>query len=87
MSLTTKELIDDSLAKKNAKVGTETALATAQTDDANAAIAVATADQAVHDDLSANGQALYVTGDAPPVYEIAAPVDPGTYSLTPIRLA
>lgn len=85
--MTTKELIDAALASTKAKAETETALAAATTAEAHAATDLAASNKAVHDDLAANGQALYLTADTPPAYQVATSVDPDTFALTPIRIA
>lgn len=85
--MATKDLIDAALAKKTAKDTTAAAVVTATSNDTQAGTDLTAADQAVHDDLTANGQALYVSTDSPPVYSVATAVDPGSFALTTIRVA
>jgi len=49
---------------------------------------LAAANQALHDDLAANGPAVIVDETStPPAVTLYAAVDPDTYSATPLRVA
>ena len=83
---TTKDLID---AAMDAALAKDAADATAATDLSiaqQAATALTEANQAVYNDLSTNGPAIYMSGE-PVSYYLAAAAEPATYTLTPLRLA
>ena len=86
---TTSSLIAQAQADSATKSTDDAALAAAQAADTAAGAAVVTDSQAVHDDLTANGQALVimVNADGTTSYQVATAVDPGSFALTPIRVA
>jgi hypothetical protein len=83
--MATKDLIDAAESAKAALAQAQIDAAAGQQALADAAADLSAKSQAVYDDLTANGVALY-TNDAGENF-IAAPVDPDTFSLTPIRTA
>src|SRR5271166_1341005 len=87
--MTTSQLIAQAQADTATKSADDTALAAAQAADTAAGAAVVTDSQAVHDDLATNGQALVivVNADGTSSYQVATAVDPGSFALTPIRVA
>jgi hypothetical protein len=84
----TGELIDAAL---EAKAAFDAATTNANVSIANlqqAAQALTAANQALHDDLSANGPAVRLDNSAtPPAVTLYTPVDPDTYAATPVRVA
>ena len=84
----TKALIDDAKAAEDLKAQADIALATSQESANEAAVDLAEKNQAVYDDLTANGSALYIeNSDSGDSYFIATPDHPAGYVLTPIRIA
>lgn len=83
---TTKDLIDAAQAAAAAKTAADAELALDAEAAQAAAATLATANQAVYDDLSTNGPALYMSGD-PVEYYLAAAAEPASFTLTPLRLA
>jgi hypothetical protein len=65
----------------------DAALAAAQATDTAAKAALTKAAQAVHDDLTANGPEVTIDPGPPVVVTLYQPIDPGSYSATPVRVA
>lgn len=85
--MTTKELIDAANAAKTADATAAEQLAAAQAAKDASASASTAADKALHDDLSANGPAVTVSADTPPVVVIYKAADPDSFTSETVRVA
>jgi hypothetical protein len=86
--MTTAQLIDAALAAQADYDAAKQGAATAQARLAAAQQMLSQANQALHDDLDANGPAVTIDdSSSPPVVTVYQAVDPDTYSATEIRVA
>jgi hypothetical protein len=85
----TKALIDEAESASHDKDEADKALVASQEAATGAATVLAQKSQAVFDDLTANGVALYIETEdgGEPMYFVASPEHPNSYTLTPIRTA
>ena len=86
--MTTRELIEAALQAQTDYDTAASNMAAATTALQNAKVALADANQAVHDDLAANGPAVIVDESVDPItVTLYTAAEPDTFTATPIRVA